>query len=52
MLVADDKHIQIFGYSPEDYQPYPIVTYNVDQTNLDNFRSRPKDGQGLEVPAN
>ena len=32
MLVCDEKSIQIFGYSMEEYQPYPIVSYNVNQT--------------------
>jgi len=33
VMVADNKQIQIFGYSHEDFQPYHIVTYHVDTTN-------------------
>ena len=29
VLVADAKSIQIFGYSLEEYRPYPIVTYDI-----------------------
>ena len=32
-MVADDKHVQIFGYTHEDFQPYHIVTYCIDDTN-------------------
>jgi len=46
-MVADDNHIQIFGYSNEDYQPYHIVTYNVDQSNLDVFKAEQKHRQML-----
>lgn len=37
-MVADDNNIQIFGYTPENHQPYHIVTYYINQSNLDNFR--------------
>lgn len=46
-MVADDKHIQIFGYSNEDYQPYHIVTYSVDQTNLEVIKAEQKHKQML-----
>ena len=31
----------MFGFSVEDYRPFQIVTYHVDQTNDDNFESGP-----------
>ena len=31
VLISSTKSVQIFGYSQEDYRPYPIVAYNVDQ---------------------
>jgi len=33
IMVSDDKHIQIFGYTHEDYEPYHINTYCIDETN-------------------